>query len=54
MIGKPPDGSPFIISTRSEQELREHRRKRHRLLSVGVAVGAPAGLIIFVLGLILG
>lgn len=54
VIGKPQDGSPFIISTRSEQELREHRRKRHRLLSVGVAVGAPAGLIIFVLGLILG
>lgn len=50
VIGKPEGEGHFIISTRSEQELREQRGTQHKWLSVGVLVAAPAGLVFTVLG----
>lgn len=52
VIGKPDDGGHFIVSTRSEQELREHRRKRHRTLSLAVPAAAAGGLLLIGLGFI--
>lgn len=52
MIGKPDDGGHFIISTRSEQEIREHRRKRHRALSFAVPAAALGGLLLIGLGFV--
>lgn len=49
VIAKPEQGY-FIISTRSEQELRRTRRKRHTLLSTGVLIAAPLGLLLTALG----
>lgn len=52
MIGKPADGGHFIVSTRSEQELRDHRRKRHRKLSFAVLAAALGGLLLIGLGFV--
>ncbi|QUH05074.1 helicase [Saccharopolyspora erythraea] len=52
VIGKPERDGHFIVSTRSEEELRRGRSRLHRLLSVGVLVAAPAGLLLAVLGLL--
>lgn len=48
VVAKPENGGHFIISTRTEQELRASREKRHRYLSIGViaAVVIGAGLVI--------
>ncbi|WP_344683950.1 E3 ubiquitin ligase family protein [Saccharopolyspora taberi] len=53
VIGKPERDGHFIISTRTEDELRKHRTQLHRWLSVGVLVAAPVGLVLIVLGAIL-
>lgn len=53
VIGKPEQGGHFIISTRTEEQLRAHRTRLHRWLSIGIAVGAPAGLVLVVLGAVL-
>ncbi|WP_026455247.1 E3 ubiquitin ligase family protein [Saccharomonospora iraqiensis] len=44
VIGKPEKDGHFIVSTRTEEELRADREKRHKLLSAGVVVGALAGV----------
>lgn len=44
VIAKPENGGHFIISTRTEQELRDQKRTQHKLLAVGVIVGTLAGL----------
>ncbi|MBE9375066.1 E3 ubiquitin ligase family protein [Saccharopolyspora sp. HNM0983] len=50
MISRPLGGGHFIVSTRSEQEVREGRRKRHRTLSYAVLGSALAGLVLIGLG----
>ncbi|GAB3295332.1 hypothetical protein GCM10027563_36630 [Parasphingorhabdus pacifica] len=50
VIGNPEADGHFMISTRSEQELRDSRGTRHKLLSVAVLVAAPAGLVFTVFG----
>ena len=52
VIGKPEQDGHFIISTRSEDELRKNRSQLHKWLSVGVLVAAPVGLVLVVLGAI--
>lgn len=49
VMAEPEQGS-FIISTRSEEQLRGTSRKRHRMLSAGVLVAAPLGLLLIILG----
>ncbi|WP_216210360.1 E3 ubiquitin ligase family protein [Amycolatopsis aidingensis] len=52
VIGKPQGGGHFIISTRTEDELREDRVTRHRFLAVGVIIATLAGLALIVADLI--
>lgn len=44
VIGKPEGDGHFLISTRTEQELREDRTRRHKMLAVGVVAGTVLGL----------
>ncbi|WP_028661851.1 E3 ubiquitin ligase family protein [Saccharomonospora saliphila] len=52
VIGKPDQGGHFIISTRTENELRADRTKRHKMLAAGVVVGALLGTGLVVGGLL--
>lgn len=52
VIGKPEQDGHFIISTRSEAEIRRDRRRTHRLLSIGVLIAAPLGLVLLIAGVI--
>lgn len=49
VVAKPPKGS-FVISTRSEEELRADRRTRHKWLRAGVLAGVPLGIALIVAG----
>lgn len=49
VIGKPADGGHFILSTRTEGELRKSRETRHKWLGVGTIAGVVIGL-----GLVVG
>lgn len=49
VISKPEDSGHFIISTRTEQELRASREKRHKILAVVVIAAVLIGI-----GLIVG
>ena len=49
VISKPEGGGHFIISTRTEQELRVSRQKRHKFLAIGVIAAVLIGI-----GLIVG
>lgn len=49
VVAKPSNGS-FIISTRSEEELRADRGKKHQWLRVGVLAGAALGVVVTVAG----
>lgn len=51
VIGKPAQGGHFIISTRTEEELRESRVKRHKLLAITVIASFGLGLVFLVAGL---
>ncbi len=51
VIGSPEDGGHYIISTRSEDELRSHRSQRHNMLRIGILVAAPLGLVLALAGL---
>lgn len=53
VIGKPEQKGFFIISTRSEQEVRDSRRTQHRLLAFGIPAAALAGIVCIVLGIVL-
>ncbi|MEU6640929.1 E3 ubiquitin ligase family protein [Saccharomonospora sp. NPDC046836] len=48
VVGKPENGGHYLISTRTEQELRDDRVKRHRFLAVGVIAGALIGIVLIV------
>lgn len=50
VIGKPEAAGHFIISTRGEDELRKQRGTQHKLLSIGVLVAAPLGLVVTIVG----
>jgi E3 Ubiquitin ligase len=52
VIGKPEGQGHFLISTRTEDELRASRITRHKLLAAGVIVGALAGVALVVAGLL--
>ncbi len=52
VVGKPESDGYFIISTRSEQELRAVRRKRHMWLAIGVIAGAVLGAGLLVVGIL--
>lgn len=49
VISKPENGGHFIISARSERELRTSREKRHKFLAIGVIAAVLIGI-----GLIVG
>jgi hypothetical protein len=44
VIGKPGDGGHFLISTRTEDELRKHKVMQHRLLAAGTIAAMLGGL----------
>ncbi|MEU6270183.1 E3 ubiquitin ligase family protein [Saccharopolyspora shandongensis] len=52
VIGKPERDGHFIVSTRTEQEVRDSRRTQHRWLAIGVPVAALAGIVLVVLGIV--
>lgn len=52
VIGKPSGEGHFIISTRSEEELRDSRVKRHKLLAVSVIASAVLGVGFLVAGMV--
>lgn len=49
VIAKPENGGHFLISMRTEQELRSSREKRHKFLAMGVIAGVIIGI-----GLVVG
>jgi hypothetical protein len=51
VVGKPSKG-PYVVSTRSEEELVGHARTRQRLAAIGSAVAGVAGVVLLVAGLI--
>ena len=51
VVGKPSSG-PYILSTRSEQELAHSFRTQRTVARIGVAVAGVAGLILLVIGLL--
>jgi hypothetical protein len=53
VIGKPEQGGHFIISTRSEDELRRNRQQMHQVLKIGILIIGPIGIILTVLGVVL-
>lgn len=52
VIGRPEQGGHFLISTRTEDELRSDRVQRHKLLAVGVIVAVIAGFGVLIGGLV--
>lgn len=52
VIGKPEDGGFFVISTRTEAELRKSHETRHKLLAGGTIGGVVIGLGLLVAGLV--
>lgn len=52
VIGKPEQDGHFIISTRSEAELRGSRRKRHKLIAISVIAVAVIGVALLAAGII--
>ncbi|NKQ58137.1 helicase [Amycolatopsis sp. K13G38] len=52
VIAKPQEKGHFIISAKSEEQLRADRTRRHKLLSIGVLVAFFAGLALVVVGII--
>ncbi|MCI2421168.1 E3 ubiquitin ligase family protein [Saccharopolyspora sp. K220] len=52
VIGKPERDGHFIISTRTEQELRDSRRTQHQWLAFGVPAAALVGLVLVILGIL--
>ncbi|WP_020668344.1 E3 ubiquitin ligase family protein [Amycolatopsis nigrescens] len=52
VIGKPEQQGHFIISGRTEQELRQSRTQRHKLLAAGVIVAFVLGLALVVVGIV--
>jgi E3 ubiquitin ligase len=51
VIAKPQDG-PFIISNRTEDELRASATQQHNLLRIGVLVAFALGVVLTVLGIV--
>lgn len=52
VIGEPEQDGHFIVSTRSEAEVRKSRAQLHTLLSIGVIVAVLGGIGLIVAGLI--
>ncbi|ACU95553.1 E3 ubiquitin ligase family protein [Saccharomonospora viridis] len=52
MIGKPAQGGHFIISTRTEEELRASRVKRHKLLAITVITSFVLGWVLLIADLL--
>lgn len=52
VIGEPMESGHFIISTRTEQELRKARENRHKMLAFGVIATTVLGLGLLVGGLV--
>lgn len=52
-LGKPSEGGPMIISTRSEEEIVSSKRGTIKWSRIGMIVLIPAGLVLVVLGLVL-
>jgi len=51
VMGKPSKG-PYVLSTRSEEELVGHARTQQRLAAIGAALAGVAGVVLLVAGLI--
>ncbi|MCA1278322.1 E3 ubiquitin ligase family protein [Saccharopolyspora sp. 7B] len=52
VLGKPQEKGHFIIAAKTEQQLREERTKRHRLLAIGVPVAFVAGAALTIFDLV--
>jgi hypothetical protein len=50
VIGKPGQPGHFIISGRTEDELRADRTRKHKYLAIGVVVAFVLGLVLIVVG----
>ncbi|MBK1789357.1 E3 ubiquitin ligase family protein [Prauserella cavernicola] len=48
VISKPENGGHYLVSTRTEQELRDDRVQRHKFLSIGVIAGTLIGIVLVV------
>jgi hypothetical protein len=53
VIGKPEQGGHFIISTRSEEELRKNRQQVHQVFKIGTLIVGPVGLALTIIGTVL-
>jgi hypothetical protein len=51
VIARPEQGGHYIISTRTEDELRRSRVQRHKLLAVGVIAAFALGLVLTIVGI---
>ncbi|HJQ48200.1 MAG TPA: E3 ubiquitin ligase family protein [Amycolatopsis sp.] len=52
VIAKPQRKGHFIVSAKSEQQLRDDRTRRHKLLAIGVLVAFFAGIALTVVGIV--
>lgn len=52
VIAKPDGGGHFIVSARTEDELRRDRTRKHKLLAIGVVIAFAAGLALTVIGIV--
>lgn len=52
VIGKPSGDGHFIVSTRTEDELREERTKRHQIVSIAVIAAFVLGTCLGVAGIL--
>ncbi|MBP2325057.1 hypothetical protein JOF56_005442 [Kibdelosporangium banguiense] len=52
VIARPEQKGHYIISTRTEDELRKDRVLRHKLLAIGVIVAFAAGLALTIVGIV--
>ncbi|HVW40272.1 MAG TPA: E3 ubiquitin ligase family protein [Amycolatopsis sp.] len=52
VIAKPQEKGHFIVSAKSERQLRDDRTRRHKLLATGVLVAFFGGLALTVVGIV--
>ncbi|MET0233617.1 MAG: E3 ubiquitin ligase family protein [Kibdelosporangium sp.] len=52
VIARPENGGHFVISTRTEDELREDRVRKHKLQAIGVIAAFAVGLAFVVVGIV--
>ncbi|MEC3982027.1 E3 ubiquitin ligase family protein [Amycolatopsis sp. H20-H5] len=54
VLGKPSGPGHFLVSTRTEEELRASRVSRHKFLAIGVIAGFALGVVLTIVGAVRG